>query len=184
MNQANENVKSKAGQENEVIRYLAFILRHRPHEARIKLDEGGWASIESLVSALSRFKKITTTAEAIIELVNAKCKNSFSIDSAGKMIRAKSGHTVLFGFKDAAGVPNSLCLYINKSDMPSVFAHGLTLKPGTNLVERLEGMPPKGMVLATINTSKAKNEKVKFYQKDETYFAFHIPAACIRLSSF
>jgi hypothetical protein len=176
--------KKKANQDNEAIRYLAFILRHRPHEAKIKLDDGGWAEVEVLSSALSRFKKIKLTADELIALVKSKSKNSFLVSEDGKMIKAKSGHTVLLGYSETLKVPNSLRFYMPKSQITAVFTSGLTMKPGEFLAEKLDGPTPDKMVLVTINTSKAKGEKTKFYCKGDAFFAFHIPSNCLTFSSF
>ncbi len=169
---------------NEAIKYLAFILRHRPHEAKIKLNEGGWAETHLLVDALAKFKKIKMSAEELLALIKAKSKNSFIVSEDGKTVKAKSGHTVLLGFVEASKVPNTLFMYLAKTQITPVFVAGLTMKPGEFLTERPAGPTPHGMVLVTINTNRAKNEKTKFYTKDETFFAFHLPAKCLTFSSF
>ena len=171
-------------QSNEIIRYLAFVLRHRPHEAKLKLNDGGWAEISKLIDALSRFKKIKITESELVSLINSKSKNSFSISEDEKMVKAKSGHTALFGFTEASKVPNVIFTHIFKNQISTVFASGLMVKPGEYLIERADSAPAKDMVLVTINTSKARSAKVKFYCKDNLFFAFHVPANCLTFSSF
>jgi putative RNA 2'-phosphotransferase len=175
--------EKKTNQSNETIRYLAFILRHRPHEAKIKLNDGGWAEISKLVEALAKFKKIKTSAEELIALVQAKSKNSFSISDDSVMIKAKSGHTILLGFSEATKVPDKLYIHVPKTQLTTIFASGLTMKPGEVLKE-IVGTAPGGSVLATVNVSKAIKEGTKFYSKEEAYFAFHIPSKCFTFSSF
>ena len=182
---SNKAVESKkTNQSNEAIRYLAFILRHRPHEAKVKLNDGGWAEISSLVGSMLKFKKITITSEELIALVQAKSKNSFVISEDGTMMKAKSGHTILLGFVETAKVPSKLFVHVPKSQITSIFISGLTMKPGEVLVESLGSAPLSSMVLATVNTSRALKEGVKFYSKEEAYFAFHIPSKCFTFSSF
>ena len=176
--------KKSTVQADETIRYLAFILRHRPHEAKIKLNEGGWAEVSLLVSALAKFKKIKITAEELVTLVRIKSKNSFTISEDGKTIKAKSGHTVLLGFVEADKVPSTLFVHIYRNEMTSVFGSGLTMKPGGQLVERLPSTPANNVILVSVNTSKARRENVKFYRKDDSFFAFHLPAKCLTFSSF
>lgn len=190
MNQINQNLKistgakKKANTANEIIRYLAFILRHRPHEAKLKLNEGGWADTNMVVDALAKFKKIKITAQELIDLIGLKSKNSFVINEDGTMIRAKSGHTVLLGFTEAIKVPDILCMYMLKNHITVVFTSGLAMKLGEVLKEIPDGIVPNDMVLVKINTGMAKREKVKFYSKDDAFFAFHIPSKCLRFSSF
>ena len=187
MNQNSNEVggaKNKADQSNAAIRYLAFILRHRPHEAKIKLNDAGWAEISKLSEAMAKFKKIKMSVEEIVALVQAKSKNSFTISEDGATMKAKSGHTVLLGFVEAAKVPDTLFVHIPKEQITSVFVNGLTMKPGEILVERMDKSPSPGMVLTTIHTNKALKAKTKFYIKDNTYFAFQIPSNCLVFSSF
>ena len=176
--------KKKADQSNAAIRYLAFILRHRPHEAKIKLNQGGWAEIIKLSEAMAKFKHIRMSVEEIVTLVQAKSKNSFAISEDGAMMKAKSGHTVLLGFVEAAKVPDTLFIHIAKSQITSVFANGLTMKPGEVLADRMDKTPAPGMVLVTVHANKALKAKTKFYVKDGTYFAFQVPSNCLVFSSF
>lgn len=175
--------EKKTNQSNETIRYLAFILRHRPHEAKIKLNDGGWAEIAKITEAMGKFKKIQITPEELVALVQAKSKNSFVISEDGVMMKAKSGHTILLGFVEASKVPDKLCVHVPKSQITAIFTSGLTMKPGEVLKEAL-GVAPVGSVLATVNVGKATKEGVKFYSKDEAFFAFHIPSKCFTFSSF
>ena len=71
-------------------KYLSMILRHRPEEASISLDEFGWADVDALLKGLKRDADIND----LIEIVNTDNKNRFSFSEDMKKIRANQGHSI------------------------------------------------------------------------------------------
>jgi putative RNA 2'-phosphotransferase len=171
----------KPNREVDIILYIAFILRHKPHSAGIKLDDGGWVELSKLSNALLKFKKIKITDAELLEIINAKAKKSFVLSSNSEMIRAKGGHTVLFGFVATNEIPQTLYTSIDRKRMSSIFSVGLISKPGEYLIENVQDN--KKGVTVSINTNKAVAAKVKFYRKESLFFAFYIPVSCLTFES-
>lgn len=72
----------------KISRYLSFILRHKPAEIGIKLDEHGWVDIDELIEKA----KYQLTRELLEEIVRTNNKQRFKID--GNKIRASQGHSI------------------------------------------------------------------------------------------
>lgn len=73
-------------------RFLSYILRHRPQDIDLRLDEEGWASIEDLIEK-SQHLWPTLTPEKLrfIVEIDDKCRFAFSPDR--RSIRASQGHS-------------------------------------------------------------------------------------------
>ena len=77
---------------NDVIRdrgrFLALVLRHKPEEVGLALNEGGWANVEDLLV------KMSLTQSLLDEIVETNNKKRFEYSEDKKMIRACQGHSI------------------------------------------------------------------------------------------
>ena len=76
----------------KVSRYLSLILRHKPEQAGITLDEHGWANVEELIKGVS--KKYPITIDILEEIVATDDKQRYSFSNDHMLIRANQGHSV------------------------------------------------------------------------------------------
>ena len=76
----------------KVSRYLSLILRHKPEQAGITLDEHGWANVEELIKGVS--KKYPITIDILEEIVATDDKQRYSFSPNHTYIRANQGHSV------------------------------------------------------------------------------------------
>jgi putative RNA 2'-phosphotransferase len=74
-------------------KFLSFVLRHRPEEIGLKLDDAGWVPITELLAALSKHGKSLDRA-TLEEVVASSDKQRFAISPDGLAIRANQGHSV------------------------------------------------------------------------------------------
>ena len=81
------------GRDTRVSKFLSLVLRHRPEEAGLTLDRGGWASVPKLLRALES-RGLGLTFEGLREIVRANDKRRFSLSPDGRLIRANQGHSV------------------------------------------------------------------------------------------
>ena len=73
--------------------YLSMLLRHRPQEAHITLDEHGWADVDELLAGVnSTGRKIDMSMLEEIVATDKKQRYSFSPDKT--LIRANQGHSI------------------------------------------------------------------------------------------
>lgn len=74
-------------------KFLSLVLRHKPEEISLTLEENGWAKVADLLAACQARGKSLTLAE-LREIVAASDKQRFAFDETGERIRANQGHSV------------------------------------------------------------------------------------------
>jgi putative RNA 2'-phosphotransferase len=74
-------------------KFLSLVLRHKPGLIGLRLNEGGWASIEDIVR-LATVNGQILSREQIIEIVHGSEKERFALSENGESIRANQGHSV------------------------------------------------------------------------------------------
>lgn len=75
-----------------VSRFLCLILRHKPDEIGITLDEYGWANVKELVKRVS--KKYEFSIDILEEIVRTDEKQRYSFNDDHTLIRANQGHSI------------------------------------------------------------------------------------------
>ncbi len=73
-------------------RYISFILRHKPEDIGITLDEHGWARVDELIEGVNR--KYYLTLPILEEIVETDDKQRYSFNGDKTLIRANQGHSV------------------------------------------------------------------------------------------
>lgn len=92
---------------DEVIRiskYLSRHLRHAPERIGLKLEPGGWVSVDELLQACAR-NAMPLSREKLNEVVASNDKQRFSFDESGTRIRANQGHSVAVDLQLPAQTP-------------------------------------------------------------------------------
>ena len=87
----------------QISRFISLILRHRPDEIGITLDEHGWAAVDELISGIAR----TTPFDMndLEEIVRTDSKQRYSFNEDKTLIRANQGHSVAVDVELEAKVP-------------------------------------------------------------------------------
>lgn len=75
----NENEKTRLS------KFLSLILRHKPHEAGIRLDENGWADIDELIEGV-RNRGRNLTPDLLREIVATDSKRRYAFSEDGRKI--------------------------------------------------------------------------------------------------
>jgi len=80
---------------NEVSKskFLSLVLRHKPEEIGLVLDQNGWASIDELI-VLANARGTNLSRPLIESIVANSDKQRFAISVDGMKIRANQGHSV------------------------------------------------------------------------------------------
>ena len=73
-------------------KYISMLLRHRPEEAGVILDDHGWTDVEDLIKKVS--PKYEITEEMLHQMAFAPDKQRYEFSEDGKKIRAVHGHSV------------------------------------------------------------------------------------------
>lgn len=166
--------------------FLAFVLRHKPHFYRVKLDGSGFADMDSIIKAISKNKKINISKEQLIEISKRYSGGIFVVQD--DKIRARDGHTVILnmsipdGYVEIADVPKILYMHMDKADVGKILSNNGVSLSGTNLCLVKESpAPSETKTIVSINTQKTKADSIKFYYNSGTgtYFARNIAARYI-----
>jgi RNA:NAD 2'-phosphotransferase (TPT1/KptA family) len=184
-NQNNNVAKDLPTAQNkdwDVCKFLIFALRHKPEIAKLKLDEHGFTHMDRIVSYLVKIRKIDTSKEKLISLIDSQMKKTLEIK--GEMVRAISGHSVILSMKIpqdfdlCQNVPKKLYGSVDTNSIFMAMKNGLT----SNLLRSelvsdqstLEKKPQTSIVI--IDSDKAMKENVQFHvNKNGHYFSIFVP---------
>nr|WP_304709632.1 RNA 2'-phosphotransferase [uncultured Acetatifactor sp.] len=73
--------------------FLSQVLRHKPEEGHVTLDEHGWADVEELLAGIcSTGRKMDR--DILEEIVATDKKQRYSFSQDKKLIRANQGHSI------------------------------------------------------------------------------------------
>ena len=71
---------------------IALVLRHKPEEIGITLDEHGWANVNELIAGIARMQPFDRAA--LEEIVSTDEKQRYSFNEDKTLIRANQGHSI------------------------------------------------------------------------------------------
>lgn len=77
---------------NETSKFITLILRHKPEEIGILLDEHGWANVDDLIAGIAKSRPFTM--EQLEEIVASDEKQRYSFNEDKSLIRANQGHSI------------------------------------------------------------------------------------------
>lgn len=88
--------------------FISLILRHKPEEIGITLDEHGWAKVEDLINGINKSGR-NIDIGILEEIVKTDNKQRYSFNDDKTKIRANQGHSipVVIEFKELEP-PNTL----------------------------------------------------------------------------
>ena len=73
--------------------FISLILRHKPEEIGIALDEHGWANVKELIAGINNAgRKIDM--KTLEEIVRTDNKGRYSFNENKTLIRANQGHSI------------------------------------------------------------------------------------------
>lgn len=85
-------------------KFLSLVLRHKPEEIGLALDDHGWADVEELIRLVCQSGR-PITREFLDQLVVENDKRRFAFSEDGRRIRANQGHSVVVDLGLAAEEP-------------------------------------------------------------------------------
>ncbi|MBQ0065449.1 MAG: RNA 2'-phosphotransferase [Firmicutes bacterium] len=74
--------------------YISMLLRHRPEEAQLTMDEHGWVSVESLIHGINTYSKYKIDQTLLEEIVFSDNKGRFRFNEEHTRIKACQGHSI------------------------------------------------------------------------------------------
>ncbi|MEP6904391.1 MAG: RNA 2'-phosphotransferase [Actinomycetota bacterium] len=87
--------------KTHISKFLSLVLRHKPEEIGLTLDENGWANVAALLENAAKAGN-DFTFEELAETVATNDKKRFAFDETQTKIRASQGHSlkVEIGFEE------------------------------------------------------------------------------------
>ena len=165
---------------------LSFILRHKPQNFGIILNENGYCELSELLQAVQADPKYTwVEKEHIFEVVKTCDKQRYEIN--GSMIRARYGHSSQKIEYPEGNPPAMLYHGTHQGALNSIKEKGI-LKMDREYVHMSEstkfatlaGQRRGTLVLLQVDTQKAKEQGVKFYfAGNEVWLSDDIPPNCL-----
>ena len=80
-------------QLKHISKFMSLVLRHKPEEIGLQLDENGWASASELIEKMNQYG-IKVSQEIIETVVATNDKKRFAFNEDRTRIRASQGHSV------------------------------------------------------------------------------------------
>lgn len=77
----------------KVSKFISLILRHKPEEAGISLNEHGWANVNELIVGVAK-KYPDFNIDILEEIVATDEKQRYSFNDDHTLIRANQGHSI------------------------------------------------------------------------------------------
>lgn len=125
-------------------RFLALVLRHKPEEAGITLDEHGWANADELVRGIAA--RHPFNMEMLEGIVATDSKGRYSFNEDHTLIRANQGHSV------------DVDVELDPKDPPEGLYHGTAQRFLDSILE--QGLLPKGRLYVHLSSDAETASKV------------------------
>lgn len=143
---------------NETSKFIALILRHKPEEIGIRLDEHGWADVDELIAGIS--KRQPFSREMLEEIVASDEKQRYSFNEDRSLIRANQGHSV------------PVDVELPEKEPPEILYHGTGEKYVASI--RAQGLVPKSRLY--VHLSPDHETAVKVGSRHGKPFVFLVAA--------
>ena len=139
----------------KVSRFISLILRHKPEEIGIELDEHGWANVADLITGVS-VNYPGFTMDILEEIVATDDKQRYSFNEDRTLIRANQGHSI------------PVDVELEQVEPPEYLYHGTGMKYYASIMET--GLIPKsrlyvhlsGDVETAVDVGKRHGDPVVF----------------------
>jgi putative RNA 2'-phosphotransferase len=104
---------------------LSLVLRHRPDEVGVTLDESGWVDVERLLAAMTA-RGWQISRDRLSLVVDTNDKQRFEWDLETDRIRARQGHSVEVDLGLAAATPPDVLFHGTPTrNLDAILQHGL-----------------------------------------------------------
>ena len=147
----------------QVSKYISLILRHKPEEIGITLDEHGWANVYELIAGIKKkYPEFNTQLLITIVVTDEKQRYSFNADCT--KIRANQGHSI------------KVDVELKECEPPMRLYHG-TARKYMESIDR-DGLVPKSRLHVHLskNIATAYNVGLRHAKKKEDVVIYRVRA--------
>lgn len=174
----------------DISKFLALILRHKPEELGLELDNQGWCDVNKLVKAFSN-KFDGFTMETLEEIVSTDNKGRYAFNEDKTLIRAVQGHStksVDIGFEevDWKSLQSSLYHGTGEKYLESIKKEGIVPKSRNyvHLSSDIETAKKVGarhgkIVILQLKSDMMQSKGIKLYRSENgVYLVKKVPNDC------
>lgn len=156
--------------KTKISKFLSFILRHKPEEINLSLDENGWADVVELLEKSAQ-NDFHLTFEELAEVAATSDKKRFAFDEAKTKIRANQGHSIAVDVGFEEKIPPTVLYHgTAKRNLDSILKTGLEKRARhhVHLSHEIETARNVGVrygkpVILEIDSEKMAAQGCKFY---------------------
>lgn len=130
--------------EQDISKFIALILRHKPETIGISLDEHGWANVDEMLSGIN--KTVPLSKDQLEDIVKTDNKQRYSFNEDHTLIRANQGHSV------------AVDVELKQETPPDILYHGTGEKYLSSILQK--GLIPKSRLYVHLSLDIATAETV------------------------
>lgn len=123
-----------------ISKFISMILRHKPEEIGITLDEHGWANVDELIAGIAKQYHGFSMKE-LEEIVRTDNKQRYSFNEDKTLIRANQGHSI------------PVDVELEEKEPPIVLYHGTGAKYVSSIDK--QGLKPKSRLYVHLSRDNA-----------------------------
>ena len=151
-------------------KFMSLVLRHKPSEAGVTLDENGWCDVDSLIAGMNR-RQPGVTHNDLHHVVKYDNKCRYSLSDDGTKIRANQGHSVAVDLGLARKVPPDTLYHgtverflssIRVEGLKKMKRHHVHLSADKETAQNVGGRRGEAIVL-TINSKAMESDGFEFF---------------------
>ncbi|MBL3654499.1 RNA 2'-phosphotransferase [Fulvivirga sediminis] len=156
-----------------ISKFLSLVLRHKPEQIDLKLDNAGWAMVEELIEKCNSHS-IALDVDKLTEIVDNNDKKRFVFSSDKQKIRANQGHSLQVDLGLEQKEPPVLLYHgtairnidsIKEKGLLKGERHHVHLSAQTDVAMQVGSRYGKATVL-TVNTDLMYKDGLLFYQSE------------------
>lgn len=160
-------------QHTKLSKFLSLVLRHKPEEIGVKLDDNGWINVSELINKMNDYGKFIDL-ETLKVIVDTNNKKRFAFNENKSKIRANQGHSIEVNLEYSSKIPPAILYHgTGAKYVDSIYKSGLQKKNRhhVHLSKDLETAINVGQrhgkpVVFEINTQKMLAEGFQFFESD------------------
>ncbi len=166
---------------------IALVLRHKPEEIGITLDEHGWANVDELIAGIAKTQPFDMSM--LEEIVGTDEKQRYSFNEDKTLIRANQGHSIPVDVELEQKTPPELLYHgTGEKYTASIDAQGLIpksrlyvhLSPNYDTAVKVGSRHGKPVVYTVAAGEMQKNGYVFYQSVNGVWLTKNVPVEFLR----
>lgn len=163
-------------------RFISMVLRHKPEEIGISLDEHGWAGVQELIKGVA--KRYSLNRETLEAIVASDEKQRYAFNEDHTLIRANQGHSIPVDVElEEVQPPESLYHGTGEKFLERIMAQGLLPKSrlyvhlsSDDETARTVGARHGKPIVLKVMSGQMHQDGIKFYlSKNGVWLTKYVP---------